>query len=57
MKCRLYLILVLSLNILCGCSYNSVHDELDDIESYIFSSPDSALTVLENVERDVSGNL
>ena len=53
MKYRLYLILILLLNMLCGCTSGIVHDHFDDVESYIFSSPDSALTVLENVERDL----
>ncbi|MBP3562955.1 MAG: hypothetical protein J6J54_00860, partial [Bacteroidales bacterium] len=39
--------------ILSGCSFHSVRRSLEDIESYIMDRPDSALVVLENMDREL----
>lgn len=39
--------------ILSGCSFHSVRRSLEDIESYIMDRPDSALVVLEDMDREL----
>ena len=39
--------------ILCGCSSNNVRHQLDDVETYIQERPDSALAVLDSMDRSL----
>lgn len=49
-------LLVLSIVILSGCTSVKVKNTLKDVESYISERPDSALSVLESIERaDLKG--
>ena len=45
------LLLILSACLLTGCASVKVNNILEDVESYIFERPDSALAVLESFDR------
>lgn len=45
------LLLILSACLLTGCASVKVNNILEDVESYIFERPDSALAVLESIDR------
>lgn len=48
---RTLLFIFLSLFLLDGCSSRRVNETLKDVESYIMERPDSALTVLDTMDR------
>lgn len=50
---RSVIILILSAFILSGCAARSVDKKLYDIESYIMERPDSALTILDTMDRRI----
>lgn len=50
---RSVIILILSALILSGCAARSVDKTLYDIESYIMERPDSALTILDTMDRRI----
>ena len=50
---RSVIILILSAFILSGCAARSVDKTLYDIESYIMERPDSALTILDTMDRRI----
>ena len=51
---KLYFIIsVVLMLVLGGCSSRQISLFLDDVESYIMERPDSALTVLETMDRDL----
>lgn len=50
---RSVIILILSASILSGCAARSVDKTLYDIESYIMERPDSALTILDTMDRRI----
>ena len=45
------IIILISLLLLCSCTPLEVRNLLKDVDSYIMERPDSALTVLESVDR------
>ena len=45
--------LVLPFFLFCGCSLQNVRETLNDVESYIMERPDSALTVLDSIDRSI----
>ena len=45
------LLLILSMAILVGCTSAKVNSTLKDVESYISERPDSALAILESIDR------
>ena len=49
-------LLVLSIAIFVGCTSVKVNTTLKDIESYIFERPDSALAVIESIDRSTLRN-
>ena len=50
---RTLLLIFLSLFLLDGCSSRRVNETLKDVESYIMERPDSALTILDTMDRDL----
>lgn len=47
-------ILVVALAVIClGCTSLDVRQSLEDVESYIMERPDSALAVLDSIDRSL----
>lgn len=47
------IILILTVSILYGCASKNIENTLYDIESYIMERPDSALTILDTMDRSM----
>lgn len=50
---RTLLFILLSVFLFGGCTSSHVHKALNDVESYIMERPDSALTVLDTMDRSL----
>ena len=53
MRKLIFIISVVLMLVLGGCSSRQISLFLDDVESYIMERPDSALAVLESVDREL----
>ena len=50
---RTLLFILLSVFLFGGCTSSHVHKALNDVESYIMERPDSALAVLDTMDRNL----
>ena len=53
---RTFLFVLLSVLLFEGCTSNNVHKTLLDVETYIMERPDSALNVLDSIDRSLLKN-